>query len=50
MARGAGHVVTTATVRRTNRDQRVRNDYVFVGTANATEVEGLSPGEWTWKA
>lgn len=32
------------------RDQRLRNDYVFVATANATEVEGLSPGEWTWKA
>lgn len=32
-----------------HRDQRLRNDYVFVATANAAAVDAMQPGEWTWK-
>lgn len=31
------------------RDQRLRNDYVFVPTANAAAVDALIPGQWTWQ-
>lgn len=32
-----------------HRDQRARNDYTFVATANAAAVDSMQPGEWTWK-
>jgi len=32
-----------------NRDQRVRNDYVFVPCANAAAVDAMTVGQWAWQ-